>query len=165
MASLDSSLGPCGVCSQQENGSQKYRCRRCPVRFCSAPCYKTHSEECKDSGESEEARSPPLKRSSMIFLDEEEDTILPPEKLKLLSSSTEVRRTLSNPHLRRFLSHVDATHNPSGFVRLAMREPLFVEFADACLRAVHPETATSNHISDEKIQEMVRETIEGTEDD
>ena len=39
---------------------------------------------------------------------------------------------------RDFLSHVNSTHNPKGFMKIAMREPLFVEFADACLKVVHP---------------------------
>jgi hypothetical protein len=49
-----------------------------------------------------------------------------------------VKALLRNPHLRNFLSFVNSARNPKGFMKVAMREPLFVEFADVCMRAIHP---------------------------
>lgn len=65
------------------------------------------------------------------------DTI-PLEKLKILETDPELKKLLSNPHLRCFLSEVDSAENPDKAMKKAMLEPLFVEFADACLRIVEP---------------------------
>ena len=59
---------------------------------------------------------------------------------------------LSNPHLRSFLSHLDTTHNPRGFMRHAMQEPIFLEFADLCLKILHPETREEADNDLEKVQ-------------
>lgn len=63
---------------------------------------------------------------------------IPVELLSRLGESEELKALLQNPHLRTFLQHVNSTHNPHGFMKVAMREPIFVEFADACLKVIHP---------------------------
>ena len=35
--------------------------------------------------------------------------------------SSELREVLRNPELRRYLRHIDTTHNPRGFMKLAMQ--------------------------------------------
>jgi len=97
----------------------------------------------------------------MIFLDEEEDDILPEEQLERLQHSPDVLACLANPHLCDFLRKVDATHNPKGFLRVAMQEPLFVEFADACLAAIHPEIEKEKkEVRDQKVREMIGVAVE-----
>ena len=46
---------------------------------------------------------------------------------------------LENPHLQDILRHLDASQNPDDDVTNAMHEPLFLEFADACLSVIEPE--------------------------
>ena len=48
-------------------------------------------------------------------------------------------------------------------MKLAMREPIFVEFADACMKILHPATQHKQPLSDEQITELVREAIDGEE--
>ncbi len=123
-------------------------------------CYKNHSEVCKKEdkdgvkSEAEEGPSEAKKvKPSLIFVDEEEENVVPREKLELLGKSEDLKRILSNPHLRSFLSHINTTHNPRGFMRLAMHEPIFVEFADICLKTIHPEISQENkEISIEQVQ-------------
>ena len=67
---------------------------------------------------------------------------------------------MQNPHLRDFLTHINGTHNPRGFLKFAMREPLFVELADACMKVLHPETAQEEDLSLEQVEEIVKEAIE-----
>lgn len=45
---------------------------------------------------------------------------------------------LLNPHLRQLLVTVDQTEDKSAFMKKYMQEPLFLEFADHCLRIVEP---------------------------
>lgn len=46
---------------------------------------------------------------------------------------------LANKHLRALLKTVDSTENAEEIMQKVMLEPIFVEFADACLRIVEPE--------------------------
>ena len=74
-------------------------------------------------------------KTSYIFPDEfPPEFKLSNEALQRLSECEEVKSLLANPYLREYLTHVNTTHNPKRFADIAMREPLFVEFADACLR-------------------------------
>ena len=45
-------------------------------------------------------------------------------------------------------------------MKLAMKEPLFVEFSDACLKAINPEDYQSKEISDQQIVEHISEAID-----
>ena len=47
-----------------------------------------------------------------------------------------MKELLHNPHLRQILSHLDQTDNKEKAIANAMQEPLFVEFADQCLKVV-----------------------------
>lgn len=44
-----------------------------------------------------------------------------------------------NPHLRNLLSTIDKSNDPEDIMQKAMQEPLFVEFADACLEVIDPQ--------------------------
>jgi hypothetical protein len=47
-----------------------------------------------------------------------------------------MQQILQNPHLQELLVAVDRSPNPDRTMQLAMQEPLFVEFADECLKVV-----------------------------
>lgn len=51
---------------------------------------------------------------------------------------------LRNPHLREFLRTVDSSENARKAMKFAMLEPLFIEFADECMRIVEPETPSTD---------------------
>ena len=50
--------------------------------------------------------------------------------------SEELKSLLHNPHLRQIVSYLDQTDNKDKAIADAMQEPLFVEFADQCLKIV-----------------------------
>ena len=51
-------------------------------------------------------------------------------------------------------------------MKIAMQEPIFVEFADACLKAIHPEDHEPMEISDEQLVDKLKEKlIERAEND
>nr|XP_009932848.1 PREDICTED: zinc finger HIT domain-containing protein 3 [Opisthocomus hoazin] len=56
----------------------------------------------------------------------------------LKGESEELRGLLQNPHLRQLLLTVDQAEDKSSLMKKYMQEPLFVEFADCCLRIVEP---------------------------
>lgn len=50
-----------------------------------------------------------------------------------------MKNLLSNKHLRDFLKAIDSAENARKAMKFAMLEPLFVEFADECMKIVEPE--------------------------
>lgn len=56
----------------------------------------------------------------------------------LLGLSTDLKTLLYNPHLRNLLKEIDTAPNAWKAIRAAMHEPLFLEFADECLKIVEP---------------------------
>nr|XP_012416900.1 PREDICTED: zinc finger HIT domain-containing protein 3 isoform X2 [Odobenus rosmarus divergens] len=52
--------------------------------------------------------------------------------------SAALRSLLLNPHLRQLMVSLDQGDNKAKLMRACMQEPLFVEFADCCLRIVEP---------------------------
>ncbi|NXQ87170.1 ZNHI3 protein, partial [Nyctibius grandis] len=73
-----------------------------------------------------------------ILTEDEEQDRVPLQRLKLLGESEELRGLLLNPHLRQLLLTVDQAEDKSSLMKKYMQEPLFVEFADCCLRIVEP---------------------------
>ena len=65
--------------------------------------------------------------------DEEEDRVSL-QNLKNLA----LRSLLLNPHLRQLMVDLDQADAKAKLMRAWMQEPLFVEFADCCLRIVEP---------------------------
>lgn len=58
--------------------------------------------------------------------------------LNLTGNSEELKNIMDNPHLQTILKYVDSAKNPKAAMEEAMQEPLFVEFATACLKVVEP---------------------------
>ncbi|KAI4533002.1 hypothetical protein MG293_016021 [Ovis ammon polii] len=150
MASLRCGTAVCVVCLEKP----KYRCPACRVPYCSLPCFRKHKEQCKPAAGPVEKKI----RSALIaktqkpveneddgddsvadFLnsDEEEDRVSL-QNLKNLGESAALRSLLLNPHLRRLMVDLDQAGDKAELMRACMREPLFVEFADCCLRIVEP---------------------------
>ncbi|XP_069730221.1 zinc finger HIT domain-containing protein 3 [Phaenicophaeus curvirostris] len=140
--------GPCGVCGA--DGAGRYRCPRCAAAYCSVPCCRTHKERCaperaetpgprpraaEGQPRSSLAGPPPLED---ILAEGDEQDRVPLQKLQLLGESEELRGLLLNPHLRQLLLTVDQAEDKSSLMKKYMQEPLFVEFADCCLRIVEP---------------------------
>ncbi|KAM6403223.1 zinc finger HIT domain-containing protein 3 [Rhynochetos jubatus] len=141
---------PCGVCGAA--GAAKYRCPRCATAYCSVPCCRTHRERCAAEPKRERSaggQTPggpngagqhaagPWSVEDILTEDDEQDRV-PLQRLKLLGESEELRGLLLNPHLRQLLLTVDQAEDKSSLMKKYMQEPLFVEFADCCLRIVEP---------------------------
>lgn len=53
---------------------------------------------------------------------------------------------LGNPHLQEFLRQIDTSPDAWKAMKIAMLEPLFIEFADECLAVIEPDdTETSSY--------------------
>lgn len=74
---------------------------------------------------------------------QEDDIIdkVPLQRLQALGQSAALRDLLCNPHLRRLLRSVDDAESKEAAMKTAMQEPLFVEFADQCLKVVENESS------------------------
>ncbi|XP_064479306.1 zinc finger HIT domain-containing protein 3-like [Ornithodoros turicata] len=120
---------PCDVCLVKESN---YKCPVCLCKYCSLNCYKNHKESCVKTEPTKTADAPVLDNDYRFVT---EDTV-PIEKLEQLRTSKKVREVLQNPHLRRVMEALDASIDPRSLIDQAMKEPIFVEFADACLQVV-----------------------------
>ena len=81
------------------------------------------------------------------------------EDLAKLQNSAQLKQLLTNIHLRDYLAYINSLDFPRGFIRLAMQEPIFVEFADACLRAIHPEDNEPKEVTDEEVVKRLQEKL------
>ncbi|NXF95939.1 ZNHI3 protein, partial [Eubucco bourcierii] len=147
------SARPCGVCQSAE--AAKYRCPSCAAAYCSVPCCRTHKEGCTPEPQRGQERAAagqgllgepnraghlagsPWSVEDILTEDDEQDRV-PLQKLKLLGESEELQGLLLNPHLRQLLLTLDQAEDKSSLMKKYMQEPLFVEFADFCLRIVEP---------------------------
>lgn len=59
--------------------------------------------------------------------------------LEKLESNEKLKELLRNPHLRDYLQKLNHSDNPAKDMDKAMREPIFLELADECLRVVDPD--------------------------
>ncbi|KAM4727178.1 zinc finger HIT domain-containing protein 3 isoform 2-T2 [Anableps anableps] len=142
----------CSVCSEQ---TPKYKCPSCKIRYCSLGCYKKHKDTClpveKPASPSPEykdaAGSEPLGMDDLLHEDDIIDKV-PLQRLQLLGQSTELRDLLCNPHLRQLLRSVDHAESKEAAMKAAMQEPLFLEFADQCLKVVENEGNTKTSHND-----------------
>lgn len=71
------------------------------------------------------------------------DTVSPKDLQKLEESET-IKNMLKNSHLRNFLQEINSAPNSWNAMRLAMIEPIFLEFADECMKIVEPENSDEN---------------------
>ncbi|XP_035672373.1 zinc finger HIT domain-containing protein 3-like isoform X2 [Branchiostoma floridae] len=151
---------PCEVCSEQP---PKYRCPRCEVRYCSLTCFKQHKvNTCGERGKlvQERRRKQQVRKqqceAAAATVQEEENAVsmemwddgmdegdeedrVPLDRLQKLRDSEELQDLLCNPHLQRMIREVDSSDDPEVTMQRAMQEPIFVEFADQCLRVVEPQ--------------------------
>ncbi|XP_071850215.1 zinc finger HIT domain-containing protein 3-like isoform X2 [Apostichopus japonicus] len=70
----------------------------------------------------------------------DEDDRLSKDKLDLLADSDKIKMLLTNPHLRQMLTFIDSSEDKEQGMENAMKEPIFVEFADACLALVESDS-------------------------
>ncbi|XP_074869646.1 zinc finger HIT domain-containing protein 3 [Carettochelys insculpta] len=150
----DGGGGGCCVCGV--GGAPRYRCPGCRARYCSVPCCKKHKEQCEPRQDqviktritdtsSSFRRVKSLEDEGSrwsvedILTEDDEGDRVPLQKLKLLGESKELRSLLLNPHLQHLLLTVDEAKEKDLLMKRYMQEPLFVEFADCCLRIVEPQ--------------------------
>lgn len=125
-----------------ETNEKKYKCKICEVPYCSLPCYKIHQESpCVPRINDQPAND--LRKSAREPLFATADTV-DPEKLEQLRNSEALKNLLYNPHLRKLLEEIDSAPNGMKAIRVGMMEPLFVEFADECMKLVEPPMGTNN---------------------
>ncbi|XP_004608921.2 zinc finger HIT domain-containing protein 3 [Sorex araneus] len=152
MASLRSSGAVCVVCLEKP----KYRCPSCRLPYCSVACFGKHKEKCSPKASLAERNTrsavPAIMTKSVgsedddddddaiadfLNSDEEEDRVSL-QNLNKLGESADLKNLLQNPHLRQLLVSLDQADDKAKLMRACMQEPLFVEFADCCLRVVEP---------------------------
>ncbi|XDV21589.1 hypothetical protein PO909_026666 [Leuciscus waleckii] len=135
----------CGVCSEHV---PKYRCPACRIRYCSVGCFKRHKDDdschpIKQPDPASISRTPVSSAEQPWIvedlLDEDSHTDkVPLQKLQQLGDSEALKDLLRNPHLRQLMMSVDSAGNKAKAMKDAMQEPLFVEFADQCLKIIEP---------------------------
>ncbi|CAL1544773.1 unnamed protein product [Lymnaea stagnalis] len=140
-------MSTCTVCNIPTN---KYKCPKCLERYCSLACCKAHRETCsqipkKDStanvitGPEVPVHVPYVQEVhhsfSDILMNANEDRV-PDELLQKLGDSTKLKSALNNPHLRAMMENLVNTDAPELTMAKAMKEPIFTEFADLCLKIV-----------------------------
>ncbi|KPJ08544.1 Zinc finger HIT domain-containing protein 3 [Papilio machaon] len=115
----------------------KYKCPTCRQPYCSVGCYKLHKENpCSAPTLVTELKNNVV-HNAVEYEYPTEDTV-PIEKLLLLEKSAEVKKCLENPYLREVLELLDKSSHPDALIKEYMIEPIFTEFADACLKVVQP---------------------------
>lgn len=121
----------CGVCGR---GEPRYRCPRCLTRYCSCECYRNHKQE---EGRCHEPDVPaPAENAEEPGYRYPTPHTVPPEALSRLRDSEAVLQTLRNVHVRTLLRDLDRSRDPERMLNSLMREPIFLEFVNACLDAV-----------------------------
>ncbi|XP_034539620.1 zinc finger HIT domain-containing protein 3 [Notolabrus celidotus] len=133
----------CNVCREK---TPKYRCPACKIRYCSLDCYKSHKDICLPV--EQPAPVPPEAKAASntepwtvedLLHDEDVTDKVPLQRLQQLGQSKELQDLLCNPHLRQLLRTIDSADSKPDAMKVAMQEPLFVEFSDRCLKIVDNE--------------------------
>ncbi|KAL7027453.1 hypothetical protein ACKWTF_005446 [Chironomus riparius] len=134
-------MNNCFVCEKEV---YKYKCPACSIQYCSVSCFKTHKDgQCDEivnqnnPKDTENTIVEDKVPARMMF--ETIDTI-PAQKLEELKVSEGLKEMLKNKHLRDFLQELNDARNPWKAIKASMSEPLFLEFADECLKVVENET-------------------------
>uniref|UniRef100_A0A8W8KIT7 Aminoacyl-tRNA hydrolase n=1 Tax=Magallana gigas TaxID=29159 RepID=A0A8W8KIT7_MAGGI len=70
-----------------------------------------------------------------LGIEETEDRVLP-ETFQCLRENPDLLVTLENPHLRSLMTNLVSSPSPAKDMDRAMKEPIFLEFADQCLKVV-----------------------------
>ncbi|VDN09896.1 unnamed protein product [Dibothriocephalus latus] len=114
---------------------------------CSLDCYKLH----KDAGDCQRPSAPlsdtpsddELANRVPLDLGDDSSDYVPTRLLEGLRYSERLKELLHNKHLRQYLAALDCSRHPAKAIEKAMKEPLFIEFADECLRILNPEQEVS----------------------
>ncbi|XP_031630833.1 zinc finger HIT domain-containing protein 3 [Contarinia nasturtii] len=124
-------------CVECSVNSRKYKCPRCYNFCCCFDCFKKHKFSDCASGKIvfEKYQTTQLRKHKIQFTTEDE---VDPEKLTLLRNNEALKNLLTNPHLREYLCALDSSENAHKAMKFAMLEPLFIEFANECMRIVEP---------------------------
>merc|ERR1711913_63727 len=163
------------VCSVCREGERRYKCPVCVAPYCSLTCYKSHKEVCQTetqrtgAGGTEQhyidTGGPGLTAQQdfgFAHLFPTANTV-PQDKLQLLEKSDKLKEILTNPNLREFLLFLDSSEDKAMLMRKAMREPLFLEFVDVCLNALHPERG--RELTDEELMKAIQDKVEEADDE
>ncbi|KAH8297003.1 hypothetical protein KR044_003191 [Drosophila immigrans] len=134
-------------CVSCPNLTNKYKCSKCLVPYCSVGCYKKHKESTQCMEERREVPDRSLEEEPTVYAPFPTEDTIPLALLHKLNDCEPLRQLLSNPHLRALLQQVDVAHNANLTMTAAMQEPLFIEFANACLQVVEQETFVTNELS------------------
>ncbi|CAG9829212.1 unnamed protein product [Diabrotica balteata] len=130
----------CEICQKEA----RYKCPICLIFYCSVPCCKKHREnKCNVLQRDEETEEANLIVKRRKIETVTEDTVAD-DKLKLLATNEELNNLLANSHLRNLLVTIDQAESADEVMQKAMQEPIFVEFADACLKVVENKTTEEN---------------------
>ncbi|XP_017077581.1 zinc finger HIT domain-containing protein 3 [Drosophila eugracilis] len=129
-------------CINCEENTRKYKCSKCSAPYCSVACYKAHKDSPKCVRIDMEDKKPEnaFQEEPTLHVPFPTDDTVPTEKLQKLENSQDLRNLLHNPHLRSLLQQIDVAINAQTAMIAAMQEPLFLEFANACLKVVEPMT-------------------------
>nr|XP_054768080.1 zinc finger HIT domain-containing protein 3-like [Lytechinus pictus] len=135
----------CAVCEEKQ---YKYRCPKCRILYCSVPCFKEHKSEgsCEKESLKPISDGRPVKEEiaredgevsggDEDMKEESTPDELSQEQLNKLDESDTVKDLLQNPHLRVLVTQLDQAKEKDKAIERVMQEPIFVEFADACLAA------------------------------
>jgi len=126
----------CEVCHEIVS---KYKCPQCLLKYCSLPCYRQHKGACitLDDGLTSRniSQNTELEKASAECAVDSEDFVNE-EQLKKLESDSHLHHMLQNPHLQQLLRDVNSASDTKLCLDKAMKEPLFIEFAEQCLNVV-----------------------------
>ncbi|EFA09025.1 zinc finger HIT domain-containing protein 3 [Tribolium castaneum] len=124
----------CVICKEEG----KYKCPTCFVYYCSVQCCRKHRENKCDVWVKNGGEALPQAEISQTKARYTSADTVPFEKLQLLNGDENLKNLLCNPHLRDLLVTINNSKEPEKIMQMAMQEPLFLEFADACLKVVEP---------------------------
>ncbi|XP_076172359.1 zinc finger HIT domain-containing protein 3 [Ptiloglossa arizonensis] len=123
------------VCCACEKTKCPYKCPICKEPYCSVDCCKVHKANNCQPPKTQQNESTEDQINTIKYEFPTEDTV-PIKKLEQLCNNEELKKCLSNPHVRDIMRAILTDRNPTKAIALAMTEPIFVEMADACLKVV-----------------------------
>ncbi|EZA50525.1 hypothetical protein DMN91_009593 [Ooceraea biroi] len=135
-------LKTCCIC---EKDNSPYKCPICKKPYCSIACCKQHKTQPCEPPELPEKPEEEHQENHVKYEFPRQD-IVSAEKLQQLRHSEELKSCLRNPHVREMMKSIVNSQNMTNAIASAMREPLFVEMVDACLKVVEPQNNQLNQI-------------------
>jgi len=147
--------GSCEVCHEE---TSKYKCPQCLVKYCSLPCFRQHKGVCEDkqtASQTSQLDSVPQPKGSSRTSTEctDSEDFVPIDRLTKLEGNVHLASMLSNPHLQDVIREVNSARNTELCLNNAMKEPLFLEFAEECLRVVENDQTYENSHNDTRMDE------------